>query len=167
MSLRINKRNAIYVLKRVLTAFFIAVVLLSFFFLPHYRKDHEVVWSFVWNIHAQTVPLVAVLQFAFGFALVFFFIYLLRIRRILHREKEDLAAAITNLEVGFCQETPGGQFIEANDGFLKMIDYSEKELFALKASDIHISKDEYRKFCDLLLSRGTLIKEIQLKPEKK
>ncbi|MDD2866677.1 MAG: diguanylate cyclase [Candidatus Omnitrophota bacterium] len=165
MPLRINKKNAFYTLRRILAVLFVAVIFLSFFFLPYYRPDRQLVWTFVWNIHAEIVPFVAVLQFVFGFVLVFFFLYLLRMRRALHREKEDLAAAITNLDVGFCRQTPGdqGSFLEANDGFLKMLDFNEKELFALKPLDIHMSKDNYREFCELLTHRGTLIKEIQLK----
>lgn len=165
MPLRINKKNAFYTLRRILAALFVVVIFLSFFFLPYYRPDRQLVWTFVWNIHAEIVPFVAVLQFVFGFVLVFFFLYLLRMRRALHREKEDLAAAITNLDVGFCRQTPGdqGSFLEANDGFLKMLDFNEKELFALKPLDIHMSKDNYRGFCELLTHRGTLIKEIQLK----
>jgi diguanylate cyclase (GGDEF)-like protein/PAS domain S-box-containing protein/putative nucleotidyltransferase with HDIG domain len=165
MPLRINKKNAFYTLRRVLAVLFVVVIFLSFFFLPYYRPDRQLVWTFVWNIHAEIVPFVAVLQFVFGFVLVFFFLYLLRMRRALHREKEDLAAAITNLDVGFCRQTPGdqGSFLEANDGFLKMLDFNEKELFALKPLDIHMSKDNYRGFCELLTHRGTLIKEIQLK----
>jgi len=165
MPLRINKKNAFYTLRRILAVLFVVVIFLSFFFLPYYRPDRQLVWTFVWNIHAEIVPFVAVLQFVFGFVLVFFFLYLLRMRRALHREKEDLAAAITNLDVGFCRQTPGdqGSFLEANDGFLKMLDFNEKELFALKPLDIHISKDNYRGFCELLTHRGTLIKEIQLK----
>jgi diguanylate cyclase (GGDEF)-like protein/PAS domain S-box-containing protein/putative nucleotidyltransferase with HDIG domain len=153
------------VFKRILAVLFVAVIFLSFFFLPYYRHDRQLVWTFVWNIHAEIVPFVAVLQFVFGFALIFFFLYLLRMRRALHREKEDLAAAITNLDVGFCRQTPGdqGMFLEANDGFLKMLDFTEKELFALKPVDIHMSKDIYGEFCELLAHRGTLIKEIQLK----
>ena len=165
MPLRINKKNAFYTLRRILAVLFVVVIFLSFFFLPYYRPDRQLVWTFVWNIHAEIVPFVAVLQFVFGFVLVFFFLYLLRMRRALHREKEDLAAAITNLDVGFCRQTPGdqGSFLEANDGFLKMLDFNEKELFALKPLDIHMSKDNYREFCELLTHRGTLIKEIQLK----
>jgi diguanylate cyclase (GGDEF)-like protein/PAS domain S-box-containing protein/putative nucleotidyltransferase with HDIG domain len=165
MPLRINKKNAFYTLRRILAVLFVVVIFLSFFFLPYYRPDRQLVWTFVWNIHAEIVPFVAVLQFVFGFVLVFFFLYLLRMRRALHREKEDLAAAITNLDVGFCRQTPGdqGSFLEANDGFLKMLDFNEKELFALKPLDIHMSKDNYRGFCELLTHRGTLIKEIQLK----
>ncbi|QAT16492.1 signal transducer with PAS sensor, GGDEF (diguanylate cyclase) and metal dependent phosphohydrolase domains [Candidatus Velamenicoccus archaeovorus] len=165
MPLRINKRNAIYVFKRVLAVLFVAVIFLSFFFLPYYRPDRQLVWSFVWNIHAEIVPFVAILQFIFSFALIFFFLYLLRMRRALYREKEDLAAAITNLDVGFCRQTPGdqGAFLEANDGFLKMLDLSEKELFVFKPVDIHMSKESYGEFCELLNHRGTLIKELQLK----
>ncbi|MFA5038573.1 MAG: diguanylate cyclase [Candidatus Omnitrophota bacterium] len=165
MTLRINRKNIFFVVKRVLVVVFLVLVLASFFFLPYYGSDRRLVWSFVWNIRQETAPVIAIFQFGLGFALVFFFLYLLRMRRLLAREKEDLASAITNLDVGFCRETPGqqGAFLEANDGFLKMLNYSEKEFFSLKPSDIHISLDEYRKFCDTLLSRGSVIKEVQLK----
>lgn len=165
MTLRINRKNIFFILKRFLIIVFLAAVVASFFILPHYRADRHLTWSFVWTIREETAPIVAIFQFGLSFALVFFFVYLLRMKRLLAREKEDLATAITNLDVGFCRQTPGeqGMFLEANDGFLKLLGYAEKELFALKPSDIHENMEEYRKFCGMLLSRGTLIREVQLK----
>ena len=165
MALRTNKRKSLAALKQVFSALFVLGVILSFFFLPYYDAARRLSWSFVWDIKKETVPVVAALQFGFVFALIIFFVYLLRLQRSLLREKEELASAITNLDVGFCREIPGdkGGFVEANDGFLKILGFTEEELFRLRPSDIHADSEGYNKFKDLLLSRGSLIKELRFK----
>ena len=165
MPLRINKRKSLAVLKQTFAVLFVTGVILSFFFLPYYDTARCLSWSFVWDIKKEIVPVVAALQFGFVFALIIFFVYLLRLQRVLLREKEELASAITNLDVGFCREIPGdkGGFVEANDGFLKILGFTEEELFKLRPPDIHAESDGYNKFKDLLLSRGSLIKELRFK----
>jgi len=165
MPLRINKRKSLEFLKQAFSVLFVLGVILSFFFLPYYDAARHLSWCFVWDIKKETVPIVAALQFCFVFALIIFFVYLIRLQRSLLREKEELASAITNLDVGFCRETPGdkGVFVEANDGFLKILGFSEEEFFKLKPSDIYADIDGYDKFKALLLSRGSLIKELRFK----
>ena len=94
-----------------------------------------------------------------------FYLYLLRFQRALRYEKEELTSAITNLDVGFCRELPGekGGFVEANDGFLKVLDYTEEELFKLRPADIYADPKEYGSFKDFLISRGSMIKELRFK----
>lgn len=165
MGLRINRKKSILFLKFSAVALFAAGILLSFFFLPYYQAEKRLSWAFVWEIKKEIAPVVAILQFGSTFVLIFFFLYLLRLQRVLRHEKEDLASAITNLEVGFYREVPGekGRFLEANDGFLKILDYTEEELFKLGPMDIYADPAEYIKFKDLLVLRGTLIKEMRFK----
>ncbi|OIO35237.1 MAG: hypothetical protein AUJ74_07280 [Candidatus Omnitrophica bacterium CG1_02_44_16] len=165
MPLRINKRKSFDVLKQVFSVLFVLSVVLSFFFLPYYDAARHLSWSFVWDIKKETVPIVAALQFGFVFALIIFFVYLLRLQRSLLREKEELASAITNLDVGFCRELPGdnGGFVEANDGFLKILGFTEDELFKLKPADIYADSEGHDKFKALLSARGSLIKELRFK----
>lgn len=165
MPLRINKRKSFDVLKQVFSVLFVLSVVLSFFFLPYYDAARHLSWSFVWDIKKEIVPIVAALQFGFVFALIIFFVYLLRLQRSLLREKEELASAITNLDVGFCRELPGdnGGFVEANDGFLKILGFTEDELFKLKPADIYADSEGHDKFKALLSARGSLIKELRFK----
>jgi diguanylate cyclase (GGDEF)-like protein/PAS domain S-box-containing protein/putative nucleotidyltransferase with HDIG domain len=165
MTLRINKKKSLAVLKQAFTVLFVLGVILSFFFLPYYDASRRLSWSFVWCITKETAPFVAALQFSFVFIMIMFFVYLLRLQRSLLREKEELASAITNLDVGFCREMPGdkGGFVEANDGFLKILGLTEEELFNLRPYDIHADHESYDKFKTLLLARGSLIKELRFK----
>ncbi len=159
-----NKRQPL-IIKSIAAFLFILGVLFSFFFLPYYKSGKQLAWSFVWEIKKDTVPAVAGMQFASAFMLVIFFIYLLRMHRVLRHEKEELAAAITNLDVGFYRETLGdkGHFVEANEGLLRLLGYKEEEFFELKPADIFISQEEYIKFRTLLLTRGSLIKETRFR----
>jgi diguanylate cyclase (GGDEF)-like protein/PAS domain S-box-containing protein/putative nucleotidyltransferase with HDIG domain len=165
MALRSRKNRNLFILKLSLSALFFLAVTLSFFFLPYYQSERRLAWSFVWEIKHDIAPIVATLQFISAFFLVFFFIYLFRLQKRLHHEKEDLAAAITNLEVGFYKEVPGekGYFVEANDGFLKILECTEEEFFKLKPLDIFADPAEYLKFKELLALRGSLIKELRFK----
>ncbi len=165
MAFQWKYKRSVRLLQQAMSALFILGIIVSFFFLPYYVKGKQLAWCFVWDIKRETVPAVAFLQFGFIFALIFFYIYLLRFQRIVRREREELTSAITNLEVGFCRETAGerGHFIEVNEGFSKILDYSEEELFRLKPGDIYASQEEYTKFKSLLLTRGSLIKEIRFK----
>jgi len=149
----------------MLVLVFTLAVLFSFFFLPYYESGKKLSWSFVWEIKKDIAPVVAGIQFVSAFTLVIFLIYLVRMHRTLRREKEELAAAITNLDVGFYREsvTEKGQLVEANEGLLKLLEYSESELFKLKSSDIFANQEEYARFRGLLLTRGSLIKETRFK----
>ncbi len=165
MVLRINKKRSLSLLKYSLSALFILSIIVSFFFLPYYRSEKHLSWSFVWDIKKEIVPSVATLQFGLTFALILFYLYLLRFQRVLRSEKEELASAITNLDVGFCRELLGekGGIVEANDGILKILDYSEEELFKLRPKDIFADPKEYDQFRNLLVSKTSLIKEVRFK----
>ena len=146
-------------------ALFTTGILLSFFFLPYYQSEKHLAWAFVWDIKEETAPVVATLQLSSTFILIFFFGYLLRQQRSLKNEKEELASAITNLEMGFYKEIPGekGRFLEANEGFLKILEYTQEELFKLKPKSVFLDPSEYFEFIDLLRSKGSLIKEVHFK----
>ncbi|HQP91570.1 MAG TPA: diguanylate cyclase [Candidatus Omnitrophota bacterium] len=161
----IYNRKRFLVFKLMLVLVFTLAVLFSFFFLPYYESGKKLSWSFVWEIKKDIAPVVAGIQFVSAFTLVIFLIYLVRMHRTLRREKEELAAAITNLDVGFYREsvTEKGQLVEANEGLLKLLEYSESELFKLKSSDIFANQEEYARFRGLLLTRGSLIKETRFK----
>jgi diguanylate cyclase (GGDEF)-like protein/PAS domain S-box-containing protein len=165
MPLSLHRKQRHRVLNIILAAVFLTAIFLSFFFLPYFQSERNLAWSFVWDIKKEIAPIVAVLQFGVAFFLLFFFVSLLRFERSLSREKEDMAAAITNLDVGFCREVPGprGQFVEVNEGFLKLLNYTESELFALKPEEIYVDPREYAKFRELLAARGALIKELHFK----
>ncbi|MFH1691321.1 MAG: diguanylate cyclase [Candidatus Omnitrophota bacterium] len=140
---------------------FICILILGFFFLPYYHSRNRLAWAFVWDIRGEIVPVVAFLQFV----LIYFFLYLLRLQRLLRREQQELASAITNLDVGLYKETPGDKpkFIEINEGFLKMLDYTQEALFSISPKDVYEQPEEYLEFRKRLLSRGSLIKEVKLK----
>ena len=165
MALHNYKKKRLPFAKFAVTALFVFGVLLSFFFLPYYTSEKKLAWSFVWDIRQDTAPVVAALQFGSGIILVIFFVYLLRLQRVLKREKEELASAITNLEVGFYKETVGdkSRFVETNEGLLKILNHTEEQLFALKSSDIFASFEEFEKLRAALLTRGSLIKEVRFK----
>ncbi|HAJ57008.1 MAG TPA: hypothetical protein DCL35_04485 [Candidatus Omnitrophica bacterium] len=165
MTLHHYRKRFLLSFKIAATCVFVLGVISSFFFLPYYTSEKNLAWCFVWETKRDIVPVVAGLQFGSGLVLVFFFVYLLRLQRVLRHEKEELAAAITNLEVGFYKESLGDKagFIETNEGLLKILDYSEEELFKLKPSDIFSSLEEYAKFKELLLTRGSLIKEVRFR----
>lgn len=165
MALRISNKKTLLVLKQAISALFIFLVVMSFFFLPYYSSGRCLGWSFVWAINKEIVLPVAILQIGLTFGLIFFFLYLLHLQRHLHQEKEELASAITNLDVGFVREIPGekGRFVEANDGFLKILDYTEDDVFNLKPTDIYVDPQEYSKFKELLAAKGTLIRELRFK----
>ena len=159
-----NKRKKILWIKRILSAFFILAIVLNFFFLPYMSGKH-LCWTFVWDIKKEIVPTAATFQFIVGLILLFLFVYLLRLQRVLLHEKNELTSAIANLKVGFFREAAGLNegFIEANDGFLKILDYSEAELFLLKPAGIYAEDAEYYRFRDLLKIRGSLLREVRYK----
>lgn len=165
MGLHVRKRKSILLLQYFVCALFVFGILLSFFFLPYYQSDKKLAWTFVWHIKKEIAPVVAAMQFGSVFILAAFFLYLLRLQRALSREKEALTSAITNLEVGFLKERVGdkGGFIEANEGFLKILGCTEEELFRFKPHELYTDKTEYDKFRGLLLERGSLIKEMQFR----
>lgn len=161
---KISKKKRLISLRIFVSAFFIAGVLLSFFVLPYYQSEKGVCWTFVWEINREPVPVVAGLQFSFGFILVFLFLYLLRFQRILRREKEEMGAAITNLDVGFFREAAkDGEFLEFNEGFLKIVDYTEDELEEKKSALVFADQKEAAAHRELLLTRGSLIKETRFR----
>ncbi|MBI5873956.1 MAG: diguanylate cyclase [Candidatus Omnitrophica bacterium] len=165
MSPHSNRKKTLFILNVILCALFIAAILFSFFFLPCYLPDKQLAWKFVWDIKKDIVPAVGALQLGFSLVLAIFFVYLMRLQRVLRHDKEELAAAITNLEVGFYRESLGDSpgFIETNEGLLKILEYTEDELFELKPAEIFSLSEEYSKFKELLLTRGSLIKEVRFK----
>ncbi|MFH0876925.1 MAG: diguanylate cyclase [Candidatus Omnitrophota bacterium] len=166
MATRFNRAKPLLFLKSVAWILAIGAILLSFFFLPYYHAEKRLAWDFVWCVHAkEAIPAAATLQVAAVFVLVLFFLYLLRLRKRIHREKEELTAAITNLEVGFFRNTPksGGEFIEANEAFLKMLGYDEEELFRFTAQDIFYQPSDYQKIQEALLSKGVVVRELRFK----
>ncbi len=165
MKLDKNRNKYIFIVNVAISALFLTGIVLSFFFLPCYVTEKEITWKFVWNIRKDIAPAVAALQFGSGLVLVVFFVYLLRMQRVLRHEKEELASAITNLEVGFYRETLGDKpvFVESNEGVLKILDYTESELVKLKPSEIFVEENDYAKFKELVLTRGSLIKELRFK----
>lgn len=165
MGLRINKKTPLYFLKKAASVLFVLGILFSFFFMPYYYEEKKLAWCLIGQVNKEVVPIVAGLQLIFSLILVFFYVYLLHTQRVLRREKEDLASAITGLEVGFLRQTLGDKasFLEVNEALLKMLDYTEKELFSLKPQDIYAQAPEYAKFNELLKVRGSAIKEMRLK----
>lgn len=160
-----HKKKTIFIAKIIVSALFIAGIVSSFFFLPYYQSEKNLAWKFVWEIKKDIAPVVAALQFGSTFILVLFFVYLMKLQRVLQHEKEELAAAITNLDVGFCKEVPvgKGRFVETNEGLLKILNMTQGELFELNTTDIFVHADDYTKFKELLLARGSLIKELRFK----
>ncbi len=161
----LSKKKYLFPVKIAVVLLFSVGILFSFFFLPYYESGKQIAWSFVWDIKKDIAPVVAVFQFAAALILVIFSVYLFRLQRVLKHEKEELAAAITNLDVGFYRQLPAekGSFVEMNEGLLKILGYTEDELFKLKPSEIFVSYEEYSRFIGLLLSRNSLIKELRLK----
>ncbi len=161
----INKRIVTSIFKRLVYALFVIGIMLSFFFLPYFHSSKKLSWSFVWGINEEIAPFVAAMQFGSAFVLVFFFIFLRRMERRLRGEKEELASAITNLDVGFFRESCGqtGEFIEANEGLLKILNYTQDELFRLKPVDLFLNPEEYDTLKELVRKRGILIKELLFK----
>jgi diguanylate cyclase (GGDEF)-like protein/PAS domain S-box-containing protein/putative nucleotidyltransferase with HDIG domain len=165
MRLHSYRKKTLFILNVILSALFIVAILFSFFFMPCYLPDKNLAWKFVWDIKKDIVPAVGALQLGFSLVLAIFFVYLMRLQRVLRHDKEELAAAITNLEVGFYRESLGDSpsFIETNEGLLKILEYTEDELFELKPAEIFSLSEEYSKFKELLLTRGSLIKEVRFK----
>ncbi len=161
----IAKKIIWQLIKKTVETVFILVIVSSFFFLPYYQSGRQLSWGFVWSIQREIAPVVAILQIGLSFALVFFFLYLLRLQRFLSREKEELASAITSLEVGVCRQSAheNSHFTEANDAFLKMLGYTEDELLVLAPAAIYHDPEDYKKFRELLLKKGTLLKEMRFR----
>lgn len=161
MGLYTNKKRWRFRLKEIASFIFVVILIFGFFYLPYYHSHNRLAWNFVWNIHGEVISVVAFLQFVF----ICFSLYLLRLQRLLRREHEELASAITNLKVGFYKETIGekSKFLEVNESFLKMLDYMEEELFNLSPKDVYVEPGQYLEFKKLLLSRDSLIKEFGLK----
>lgn len=143
----------------------VVLVSLSFLFSPFLHTEKRLAWAFVWHIRQEVVPFVASLQVVSAVIFVIFFILALKLHKSLRKEKEELATAVANLEVGFYKELPGekGKFLEVNEGILKILEYTEEEFFKLKPKDIFAEAFDYTKFIDLLFLRGVLIKEIRFK----
>lgn len=165
MAIHTNTKKILVILKNIFSVLFVLGICVSFFFLPYYYSDRTIAWSLVWHIEKETAPFIAALQFTFAFFIIFFYVYLLRFQRILRHEQEELASAITNLDVGFYREScrDKGHFLEVNDGLLKMLEYEQDELFKLTPTEICSDQDAYNKFKDNLLKSGLLIKEFVFK----
>lgn len=163
MRRRLSRKTVWRLVKKIPGVVFILAIMASFFFLPYYQPGHRISWAFVGSIKKEIVPVVAVLQIGFSFALVFFFIYLLRLQRFLSREKEELSSAIASLEVGVCRQSAqaNGPFIEANDAFLKMLGYTEEEFLSLAPGAIYRDPEDHKKFVEILRKRGTFLKEMK------
>lgn len=165
MASRFNRKKSVLILKSVAWVLAGGTTLLSFFFLPYYYSEKRLVWDFVWRSRKETVLVVAALQFVAVFLLVLFFMYLLRLKKWLRREKDELKTAITNLEVGFFRESPknNGEFIEVNEAFIKMLGYEEDELFRMTTQDVFYQPSDYQKIRETLLSKGVVVRELRFK----
>ncbi len=171
MKQHFGKKKNYTVGKHLLDFLLYALILVSFFVVPYRSWGGRLSWCFAWqSTPGQFVPgeipfSAIAIQYCFFISILLYFLHLRRLERYLNRQRDELASAITNLDVGFFREgsVPAGSIVQVNEGMTKILGYTQDELYALKSADFYHDAEEAKRFKTVLSQRGSLIKELRFK----